>query len=625
MVLVAAAAVAVAGAVGWGLWRRSSPEAGGAAAWRLTTLPDAPTPEETELLRAVASAAPGDPAPARQLGDYYLGQARPFLALWAYADAVARRPDDPDTNLGLARALEAGLLHEAAEARLRALVARHPDRHDAVMALADLYLRTGRPREALTVAFATGPPLLKSSEGSVLEGRAREALGEYDAAKKAYRRAVDQNSRDGSAWRRLGLLALARGEIFDAQQALGAARVVDPGPRRSVDLGRAFAASPKPEERRRAPEFYVEAMNRSLEYAPAHYEAGLWYLRQSRWAEAIERLRFAVTSDPKSADAAEMLARALEATGQEAEAHRFRGFAADARDLRAVAVREFEAWARLAPNDPEAPLQVAQEYFRINQLEKARARLEKARQRFPKHAGIRERLIAFHLLAGDRKAARALLEEWRKEEPGAVRVLWMLGRAAADEGRLEEAVGLYEQAVAKEPGNAEFHHALGEALLKLPNASRQTDRAVGALARAATLAPDEARYRATLAQALRQAGRAADARRQALRALDLDPHQGPVYSVVVQLARQEGARAPLALFAPLVRAVEDRLREEAALWQATWERPDDPRAHEALADFLIRTGDLAAAEGQLLHADRLRSTPRSRERLAWIRRLRQVQ
>src|SRR5262249_20806888 len=125
---------------------------------------------------------------------------------------------------------------------------------------------------------------------------------------------------------------------------------------------------------------------------------------------------------------------------------------------------------------------------------------------------------------------------------------------------------------------------------------------------------------------LQRSGRVPEARRQALRSLDMDPHQGPVYSMVVQLARQERAAAPLALYAPLVRAVESRLREERPLWQATWQRPHDPAAYEALARFLVATGDLAAAESQLAEAVRLRpDAPSLRASLARVRRLRRVE
>src|SRR5262249_57308554 len=129
-------------------------------------------------------------------------------------------------------------------------------------------------------------------------------------------RVVAQDANDASARQRIGLVALSRGENFEAQQAFAAARILAPAnPRYDVDLGRAFAASPNRAEWRRAPEFYMAAMNQSPRYGPAHYEAGVWYMRQSRWREAIEQLQMAVDADPGDADAHERLAHALEALG----------------------------------------------------------------------------------------------------------------------------------------------------------------------------------------------------------------------------------------------------------------------------------------------------------------------
>jgi tetratricopeptide (TPR) repeat protein len=601
-----------------------SPAANGTVA-----LPDAPSPAEQALLQALATAAPQDPAPARTLGDFYRDQARPFAALWAYAFALHARPKDPAATLGLAQALERALFPEAAIARLRGLLAPAAGPPEVVAPLAELYLRTGRPEAALAVVQGAAPSYRGSGAGALLEGRVREALGDLAGAAGAYRRSVGEDgpeAEDAPAWHRLGRLALAQGRRDDARQAFAAARVLMPtSPQYWVDFGRTYADSPKPEERRAAPEYYVKAMNQDLRFAPAHCEAGLWYARQSRWREAIERFQSAVEAEPTNAAAHEQLARALEATGRKAEAAYHRGLALDARNLRAAALRQYQAWAALDRDNPDADLQVSQTYFAMNQLEPARARLQKARQRHPHHAGIRERLIAFHLLAGERAQARQMCEAWLKEEPGAPRALWMLGRAAADERRLTDAVRLYEQALTREPDNAEFLGALGDTLLKLPGPEAAA-RAIAMLSRAVQQAPDEPRWRAALAQALQQGGRPVEARRLALRALDLDPHQSTLYNMVVQLARQERAEAPLALYAPLVRVVEARLRDELALWQATWERPQDPRGYEALARFLIRTGELAAAESQLAEAVRLRpSNSQTRAQLALIRRLRQVE
>jgi Flp pilus assembly protein TadD len=250
---------------------------------------------------------------------------------------------------------------------------------------------------------------------------------------------------------------------------------------------------------------------------------------------------------------------------------------------------------------------------------RARARLAAARRRFPRDPDLRERFIALSILVGDRNAARPLLEAWLRDEPGSPRALWLQGRIEAEEMRPAQAVKLYEQALAREPENPELHGALGEVLLKQPG---NEARAVDAFARAAARAADEPRWRAGLAQALQRAGRVDEARRQALRALDLDPHQGEIYSVVVQLVRRERTTAAVALFAQLTREVETRLREEAQRWRATWSTPGSARAYAALADFLITRGDLVAAESQLAEAARLRpDAPALRGRLTRFRRL----
>jgi tetratricopeptide (TPR) repeat protein len=578
----------------------------GSAAATTAALPDAPEGEEKALLEALRASRPGDSTPARRLGDLYVDRARPFSALWAYAIATDGPPaPDPSVERGMARALAAGLFPEAAIRRLRAVVEREPREPHGVAALAELYLRTAQPEAALKVVEAAGDSFRGSEEGATLEGQARLALGDAAGAERALRRAVDlPHGKDPEAWRRLGLLALSRGDLFAAKQAFGAARVVAPlNPLYDVEYGRALAASANPKEQLEGLGYYVKAMNRSLRFAPAQYEAGVWYVRRKRWREAIARLRAAVDAEAGNPEAHEQLARALEAVGAKAEGRRHRALAFEARDLRARALQENQAWAALAPDDPEAELAVSESYFRMSDLPRARARLAAARKRFPNHPEFRERFIAVSIALGDLAPARPLLEAWLREEPASSRALWMQGRVAAEEQRPAEAIRLYEQAIARDPENPELHGVLGEALLKQPGSA---ERALEPLARAAMRAPAEARWRAGLAQALLSAGRVEEARRQALRALDLDPHQGEVYGVVVQLARRERTPGVLALFAQLTRDKETYLREETRRWRATWRSPEDAAAYVAMADFLARGGDLAAAEGQLAEAVRLR-------------------
>lgn len=589
-------------------------------------LPDPPDAQEKALLTRLSAARPGDPAPARLLGEHYLGAGRPFAALWTEAFALQAQPADAAAMLDLVQALDGAQFYEEAIARLQPAPGR-PQSPETAAQLAELYLRTGRPEQALAVVQRAGAVLTGSKDGAVLEGRVRQALGDAAGAKAAYWRAVGLDANDAEVRRRIGRLALSQGELSAAQQALGAAAVLVPDdPRGQVDLGRAFDASSRTEDRRRAEQYYTAALSQAPQFAPAHLALGNWYLDQSRRKEAIEQFQLAVSADPGDAEAHEALARALEADGRRAEAHRQRGLAADARGLRVPALQEYGTWAALAPDDPQAAIQAAQSEFDVDRTKQAEARLERARRRFPRDAALRERLIAFYLLGLDQEQARRLCQEWLREEAGSPAALWLLGRAAEASRQYDEAVRLYEQALSRDPDNPQWLGALGGTLLAMPDAGPARARqAVAALARAATGDPHEPRWRLFLAQALLRLGRPEEARRQALRALDLDPRQSRAYTVLLQCARQQHAAGPLSLFAGLQRAVEARLRQEQPLRQATWDRPRDPAAYAALAAFLLRTGDPAAAEPQLAEALRLRpASPDLHARLVLLRRLREV-
>src|SRR5581483_2249973 len=102
-------------------------------------------------------------------------------------------------------------------------------------------------------------------------------------------------------------------------------------------------------------------------------------------------------------------------------------------------------------------------------------------------------------------------------------------------------------------------------------------------------------------------------------------NRAETYSLLVQLAARRREPGAARAFGSLVRAVEERLREELMLWRATWDRPEDPNGYLALARFLVRTAELGKAESQLEQALALRPHWREAEaELARVRRLRQV-
>jgi tetratricopeptide (TPR) repeat protein len=582
---------------------------------------DPPSPEELVLVRGLDAASPADPTPARRLGDFYTRSSRPFEGLWAYSQALHAQPTDLPATLGIARALEAGLLLDRAVVRLGDVLARAPGQEEAVERLTELYLRTGQPAAALAVVRGAGNALQRSARSAVREGRIREALGDARGAREAYRRAVDREKSDPVGWDRLGLLALAQGQLLEARQALERAHGLDPTESRyTVDLGRAYAAGPSAADRQAAIRLFQEAVQ-SRPYAPAFYQAGLLLTAQHRLPQATAAFGRATTADRSFGDAFRELAGALETAGRRTEAHYQRGLYYSVKDLRPRSLQEYLAMAAADPQHPGGLLMASQSRFKMQQNAMALALARQAFRRFPTAPEVREQLAALLILTSDRKAAAQLCQAWLREEPGAAQPIWMLGQIAAADLRFDEAIHDYEQALAKQPDNATFLESLGEVLLEAPG-PEHLPRAVETLSRAVALAPEDAKARYQLGLALTRAGRLEEARRQMLRSLDLDPNRGPIYSTLVSLARRLRQPGPAALFGPIVRDVEDRLREELALWRHTWDQPNDAAGYVALAHFLLRTGDPRRAESQLEQALVLRPhEPAAEAELARVRRL----
>lgn len=572
-------------------------------------------------MQALAGARPGDSAPGRELGASYLGEARPFGALWAYSFALRARPDDAEAALGAARALESALFPARAIQTLRDLSSRQGAPPEAVSRLVLLHLQTGQPKEALRLLEGAGEAFLNRPGSRMLEGRVREGLGDLDGAQRAYRRALGHGAEDVLAWRRLGLMALKQGRIADARRSLEQAYALDSrDPGTLVDLARAVAAGGKPSDRQAAMGFFREAA-KSEPYAPAYYHSGRMLAQGGDLAQAEHGFRLAIGADPRFADAYLALADLLDRTGRRVEAHHERGVYFSLKDLRAEAMREFVAMAAADPTRADGLLLASQSLFDMMQRARAAEMARRALARCPRDSQARERLAGSLILANNGKAAARICEEWLKEEPGAVPPLWMLGRIAADAKRHAEAITYFERVLAVQPENADVLEALGVVLVNAPG-SDHLPRALETLGHAVALAPTSTKARYWYGIALRDAGRPEEALRQLLRALDLDPHRGETYNLVVQLARQLKQPGAVALFGGLVRDVEERLRVELRLWRRTWDQPEDPEGFLALARFLITRTELTKSESQLEYALRLRPRwPEAAAELARVRRL----
>src|SRR5213078_832448 len=96
------------------------------------------------------------------------------------------------------------------------------------------------------------------------------------------------------------------------------------------------------------------------------------------------------------------------------------------------------------------------------------------------------------------------------------------------------------------------------------------------------------------------------ARREFLATLSLDPDRSAAYNGLTQVA--QGLRRPhqVALWARAMRAVQARLRDEQRQRREAGEHPRDATRFYLLAQTLLRSGQLPAAQSQLEQALQLR-------------------
>jgi hypothetical protein len=126
---------------------------------RLTARSRAASPSEDAVeirLRRAVEARPNDEAARRELGQYEEDHARPFQAMWEYAEAQQLKSGDPALPLHLASVLQKGQLMDVATAQLRRALQARPEDLEIRRRLAELYLGTAEPQRARGVMEERG-------------------------------------------------------------------------------------------------------------------------------------------------------------------------------------------------------------------------------------------------------------------------------------------------------------------------------------------------------------------------------------------------------------------------------------------------------------------------------------
>jgi tetratricopeptide (TPR) repeat protein len=585
--------------------------------------PDGPAgARETEArLIEAARQSPADARAPLELGELYLENRKPFEALWALRDAQRLDPKALKPRLLIARALTAGHLYQSALTLLQGVLRERPDDPEAAGQLAVLQLSLGRSTDAIaalgpfalgpsgSAPTAAGPPTSRvpgplTTAVWLLRGRALEAAGRDAEALALYRRCQRSELKTGEAAFRIVRLLLRLGRSADARQALVAMRGAESRSAEArYDRGLAeLMQGPSHEEEAR--QQFVAALDSDDRFVPAHEQMGLYFLRHHDGDRALSAFSRAFQLDPHNAAAVLQLSHVRRAMGDRIGAISFQAVYDDLMDARPKAAAQYQALAAVEEN-PRGPLLVSNAYLKMDrQLEAARV-LRAGLRRYPGDAALTERLIAGDLLTGDASEAESLCREWMRREPTASRPVWLLGRVLLSHSDPQGALQLFQRVGRAEPRNAEYQFSLGSAYADQPSPANW-ELAARYFGQAAAFQPEEARYRLNLAIALRNIGNLPGARRQFLRAMDLDMNQSAPLNNVVQVARGLKQYDQVEFWGPLVRDVEERLREELPDWKRVWDSPQDVSGYLPLAHFLERAGELRQARNILEQAVALR-------------------
>ena len=396
---------------------------------------------------------------------------------------VEQRPNDPFTlnALGLAR-LGKDDVDGARDALTRAMEIR-PDFPDAALNLARIELRQGDTAGARDLLNS----ILEQEPGHV---EAILALAQLDAAdglgSNARRRLADAVEAHPEQIR--FRLALARALLLDEQsgQAIAILQTApdtqtdDPG--RLLLLGEAQVALGALKEA-------AATYQALLRAAPGQAATG--HLLLSRVYAGLENLPAmeeslvrAVELEPGNPLVRPALAAALKAIRLEQQ-------------QRAL----MDRLVRASDQDPRLIAQKADLLVKQGDAAQAEVLMQGLWAEYPSDVGVMRKLFAIQRSAGNTEGYTETLERWHAAAPEDNAAQLMLGQIYAEQGRIDEAIPLFEALLERQPGNALVLNNLAWLLR-----DSDPERALAYAERAHRLLPDDAATTDTLGLLLVRAG-----------------------------------------------------------------------------------------------------------------------
>jgi tetratricopeptide (TPR) repeat protein len=577
-------------AIGCGRGERAVVEAGGDAKER--------------ALVAAARARPGEAAAQEALGAHLLSERRPHAAIWALQDALDLRPEDAEVRRQIARALVAAHLPRQA---LRYMVQSRSADGASAPGATNVEDRRVAAAAYLAMADTVGAVGMLVTAGAGLDaaalldlGNAHEAMGDDRAAAAAYGRHLEAAPESAAGYLALARVAARLGQQSEAAAALARARALAPDDPRVL-----VAASPDAQD---AEALLRRTLAADPAHGPAHLRLGLHLLRQGRAPEAVPHLQAA--RDARAGEETRLrLAEALAAAGKAADAAYERGvyFLETGEPRRALA--EFTRLAQQEPDRSRGDVMIATAYARLEQPARAADVAARGLERRPDDPDLLALRAKMLIRSDARDEAATLCRHWAERFPAAAEPYVLLAAMERAALRFAEAAQLAEAALQREPENADACLEAARAL-----ASRtppDLTRAIDLLKGAARRHPEDARLPLQLAPLLIKTGDLEGARREYLRALDLDPASRAAALGIAQLCPQVGKGPRAAFYAEIVRALQERGDAARLLAQRLDADPRDADALARLARLHLEAGDLARAHPLLARAARARPNDRA--------------
>jgi len=504
-----------------------------AAAWRqleahvLAWRKAQPTAARASLFLSGALLNQGDIAGAEAAIREALRQDERMAHAWHYLGLVLRK---------------AGRQAEADQAMDRAL-ALQPASPGVYLARGHWRLDDGQAAQALPLAERAIAIEPENPHNWILLGAVRNALGEPDAAIRAYRAALGLNERDEAARNALAQLLAGQGQDAAAHQALAGQAG------RATDARTLIAVGLADYNRQRyvlAEDAFRKATEAAPDMAQGWEKLGLALVRMQRDDEAGPALERALVLDPALVEAR------IERSNLRGRRGDLRGALDDARRATELAPRDARSWRLQAFHSvPARDLRTAiAAYRRIDGLGEATVAdlsslgdllgktgdrsgaleiFAKAEALAPDDAGLLVNIAGFHGRAGDLAKAQQYIERSLVSDPRNAVALSSLGYIQLLRGAPDEAAKTLERSVLIDPSSSNGWINLGHAYLR----ARNVGRAIPALEKAIALAPQALDAHLYIAQAYLASREGEKAASHAQQVLARQPDLVPALSLTV--------------------------------------------------------------------------------------------